>query len=382
MWSSLIAATGGRLSGVVSALLPGFVPAAVAPARHERIKSCVGALLGLFLTEWLCRQALGAFNPWFIAPMGASAVLLFAVPSSPLAQPWSIIGGNLVSAVVGVACARWIPDPGLAAAVAVSLAIAAMFALRCVHPPGGAVAVTAVFGGAAVTKLGFAFAVFPVAVNSMLLLVVALIFNNAMRRRYPHRPHEQGNIHRTADPMPADRIGFNRADLDAVLAARGEFLDIDPEDLEDILVAAELRAYRRRFGEVRVADIMSRDVVTIDADSRVGEAWKLLTTHRLQSLPVISRKHGQLVGIVTLADLVSTQRGGAGLLRDGIVRDAMMTRVPVAQPEQPMVELARSLLEQGLHHMPVVDERHRLIGMVTQSDLVGALIRSRGEGKG
>jgi CBS domain-containing membrane protein len=55
---------------------------------------------------------LQGFNPWFVAPMGASAVLLFAVPASPLAQPWSIIGGNLVAATVGVACARWIPEPG------------------------------------------------------------------------------------------------------------------------------------------------------------------------------------------------------------------------------------------------------------------------------
>ena len=76
--------------------------------------------------------------PLLVAPMGASAVLLFAVPASPLAQPWSIIGGNLVSATVGVACASWIADPVGAGALAVALAICAMFALRCVHPPSGA----------------------------------------------------------------------------------------------------------------------------------------------------------------------------------------------------------------------------------------------------
>jgi CBS domain-containing membrane protein len=79
-----------------------------------------------------------------VAPMGASAVLLFAVPASPLAQPWSIVGGNLVSATVGVACATWISDLVDAAALAIALAICAMFALRCVHPPSGAVALTAV----------------------------------------------------------------------------------------------------------------------------------------------------------------------------------------------------------------------------------------------
>jgi len=70
--------------------------------------------------------------------MGASSVLLFAVPASPLAQPWSIVGGNFVSALVGIGCAHWIPDPALAATLAVGLAIIAMFQLRCLHPPGGA----------------------------------------------------------------------------------------------------------------------------------------------------------------------------------------------------------------------------------------------------
>jgi CBS domain-containing membrane protein len=107
----------------------------IAASRRERIKSCIGALIGLFLTEWICRHFLQGFNPWFVAPMGASAVLLFAVPASPLAQPWSIIGGNLVAATVGVACARWIPEPGLAAGVAVAVAIALMFQLAaCTRP--------------------------------------------------------------------------------------------------------------------------------------------------------------------------------------------------------------------------------------------------------
>src|SRR5450830_1606221 len=85
-----------------------------------------------------------AATVWLIAPMGASAVLLFAVPASPLAQPWSIIGGNLVSALVGVSYAKLVAEPALAAALAIALAIACMFALRCIHPPSGAVALTAV----------------------------------------------------------------------------------------------------------------------------------------------------------------------------------------------------------------------------------------------
>ncbi|AJG18223.1 putative transmembrane protein [Cupriavidus basilensis] len=355
------------------AWLRAFAPTPIAAGRRERVKSCLGALVGLLLTEWISRHLLGGFNPWFIAPMGASAVLLFAVPASPLAQPWSIIGGNLVAALIGVACARWIPEPGLAASVAVALAIVAMFQLRCVHPPSGAVAITAVFGGHAVTQLGFGFVVMPVAVNSMLLLLVALLFNNLMRRRYPHRPVEHANPHRTADPLPSERVGFNRSDLDEVLKARGEFLDIEEDDLEDILVAAQLRAYRRHFGDVRCVDIMSRDVVTVQPGQSALEARALLFKHGIQALPVVDAQR-RLLGMLGLADLLAARNGAEGQVRAGTAKDLMHTSMATARAEQPMVELARAFSNGGLHQVPVVDAQRRLLGIVTQSDLIAALL--------
>ena len=104
--------------------------------------------------------------PLLIAPMGASAVLLFAVPSSPLAQPWSIIGGNTVAAIVGVTAAHFISAPVLAASIAIGVAIGAMFTLRCIHPPSGAVALTAVLGGPVITSMGYRFVLWPVLLNS------------------------------------------------------------------------------------------------------------------------------------------------------------------------------------------------------------------------
>ena len=98
--------------------LRSFLPAPLAIGQREIWLGCIGAGLGLLGTEWLSHQVLGHANPWFIAPMGASAVLLFAVPASPLAQPWSIVGGNLVSALIGVSCALWLGPTGLAAGMA------------------------------------------------------------------------------------------------------------------------------------------------------------------------------------------------------------------------------------------------------------------------
>lgn len=171
---------------VFSNWLRSFVPPPLAVSKREIFYSCLGALIGLMFAEWLSHYVLGDVNLWFVAPIGASAVLLFAVPASPLAQPWSIIGGNLVAGIVGVFCAQHFAfNLGLGIAVAVATAIGFMFILRCLHPPSGAVAMTAVMGGPAIHALGYQFVIWPVLVNSLFLLVLALIFNNVLRHRYP-----------------------------------------------------------------------------------------------------------------------------------------------------------------------------------------------------
>jgi CBS domain-containing membrane protein len=87
--------------------------------------ACAGSLFGILLVGLISYALLPheAHTIWLIAPMGASAVLLFAVPSSPLAQPWSIMGGNLWAAFIGVSCAKLVQEPALAAALAIALAI-------------------------------------------------------------------------------------------------------------------------------------------------------------------------------------------------------------------------------------------------------------------
>jgi len=237
----------------MSDLLPwlkGFLPQPLLAPGGGRLVAWFGGGGGLRFTEWTGRMAFGEANPGFIARMGASAVLLFAVPASPLAQPWSIVGGNLVSALVGVTCAILIPNQAAAAALAVALAIAAMFFLRCLHPPGGAVAFTAVLGGPAVHSLGYKFAFSPVAVNSLFMVLAALAVNNLLRHhRYPHQAHPAGNRHGTADPNPSERLGFTRADLDAAVKAYDELLDVSEDDLLLYLGLREA-AHQRLFAGV------------------------------------------------------------------------------------------------------------------------------------
>ena len=133
---------------MLPAWLRSLWPAPVAVSGRERARMVVGALLGILATALLSHLLPPTAGlTWIVAPMGASAVLLFCLPASPLAQPWPVVGGNAVSALVGVACAALLPQPDLAAAAAVALAIGAMLLLRCLHPPGGAAALLVAVNG-------------------------------------------------------------------------------------------------------------------------------------------------------------------------------------------------------------------------------------------
>ena len=370
-----------------------LLPAKTSVSRAELVRSCAGALLGILMTGLVSAQVLGptAAAVWLMAPMGASAVLLFGVPASPLAQPWSIVGGNLVAALIGVSCSQLIGAPVVAAAAAIFLAIAAMFALHCLHPPSGAVALTAVLGGAQVHEAGYGFVIAPVGLNTALLVVVALLYNNLTGRRYPH-PQQVGvqHPHHTADVAPSERLGFSSEDLLAVLKDYNQVLDVSADDLEALFHQIEMRAFSRRFGDTRCSQIMSKDIVAVAYTTGLAEAWRLMRIHAVQGLPVIDGKR-HVIGIVTRsdflhhADLLDYHSLGSrlrALLRrtarfssgtHEIVGQIMSAPVKTARDTTPIVELVPLMSDVGHHHIPIVDSDQRLVGMVTQSDLVAAL---------
>lgn len=164
-------------------------PAADNTSHLEKWLSSLGGLfgvLGVMLVSPALLAAPAASLSLIVASMGATAVLLFAMPHGHMSQPWPVLGGHLVSAAIGVACARWLPDMQLAAALAVALAIGLMHYLRCLHPPGGATALTAVIGGDSIHALGFQFLATPVLANLAMILLIAVLFNYAFPwRRYP-----------------------------------------------------------------------------------------------------------------------------------------------------------------------------------------------------
>lgn len=365
-----------------------LLPANPPLSLPERVRSGLGAFAGILLTGLVCRAALGPGSAWpaLVPPMGASAVLLFGVPASPLAQPWPVIGGNIVAALVGVTAAMLVADPFWAAALAIGIAIGLMMTFRCVHPPSGAVALTAILGGPAIRDLGYGFVLWPVLANSVLMVAAALVYNNLAGRRYPHVQPA---------PVPASagmsrRIGFTSDDLDAVLRNHDQLLDITRGDLEEILHRTELQALARRSGRTTCAEIMSADVVGIAPDAALGEAFRRLRAHRIKVLPVVGGD-ARVLGIVTQTDLLDKAvwdgaGPGPGLLdrlglargrgptRDGRVEDVMTRPVETVRPETTVADAVRRMSDHRLHHLPVVDAQGRLVGIVAQSDLIVALL--------
>lgn len=353
----------------------------LATRPRELLRATLGAALGLTLSALLCQLVFGsAVATLLIGPVGASAILLFAVPSGALAQPWSIFGSYLVSACVATLVAQLGGHSIEMAALAVALSLAGMFVLRCVHPPGGAVALCVVLAGPALQALGER-AVLPVMLNAVSLLAVALLYNNLTGVRYPKRALPQVNLHHTSDRAPDLRIGYTDADLDAALEEFGGFVDLTREDLTQLIDQVEGSALRRSMGAIHVRDIMSRDLRCATPETRVREALDLLHEHRLRVLPVLDPAH-QLVGIVTLTDLANFigRSGSFRLLRRGggeksPLSEVMTSPVIAVPPHLHITELVPMLSGQGLHCLPVV-EQGKLIGLVTQTDLIAALHRS------
>lgn len=381
------------MKSTLEKLLPYFMAEPVPLSTGEKLRSGLAAFGGILAVGLISSHFISGLGlPLMVASMGASAVLLFAASHSPLAQPWPLIGGNLLSAVVGVTCSRLVHDPALAAAIAVSLSIVVMLLTHSLHPPGGAVSLIPVLGGEGVHALGYHFVLLPVGLNVLVIFVAALAINNLLPgRRYPARPRQmRDEIHRHDDPSAMSRLGVSQADLHSALKDFNAFLDVSEDDLGQIYRMAGMHAYRRKMGEIRCADIMSRDLVTAEFGTDLEEAWAQLRYHKIKAIPVVDRAR-RVIGIVTLVDflkradlktydnfqekLIKFIRRTSGVTSDKaeVVGQIMASPVHTAREDAHIVELVPLLSENGLHHIPIVNAENRLVGMVTQSDLIAAL---------
>lgn len=347
------------------ATLRKFGPVMAAPHAPEVIRAALGAALGLLACD-LVLSALsggGFAHLALIAPFGASAFLIFAVPNSPLAQPFSVVAGNTLAALAALATLAVIPQPLLAAPIAVALAIAAMGATRSFHPPAGAVALATVIAASGPTPPGLSFALSPVGLGSALLVLAGILWNRATGRVYPFRQPAPNPAHGTRDTAPDRRLGLTPPELAHLLDRLRMTPNIGVEDLARVITAAEAEIAAHHLGDLTAADIMSRDLVTVAPQTPLPTLAQEFRTHRFKTLPVTEGP--RFLGLLDQSALL-------GLTDPATTAADLVTPVETARPETGAARLLDLLADGRQQAVPILTDG-ALAGLVTRSDLIALL---------
>jgi len=360
------------------------------------VKAKLLSLLACFCSIFFIALVTKIVFPWpgypmIIASMGASAIILFFIPGSPLAQPWPFVGGQLVSAVVGITCAINITETSTAAATAVGVSGLLMLLMRCMHPPGAATSLAPIMAGSSITSLGYSFVIVPVGINVLSMLVLAVVINRwVMKRDYPSPLPKKKQTKSFTVKEPGRHIGFSEQDLALALDDSDVFVDMTHADLSVLLTQVESNAFKRIKGQILCSDIMVKDVITVEYGTEVEQAWEIMRSRKLKALPVIDRGR-RVIGIITWNDFfkfidLSVYGSFQEKIRTFIRRTAdvsttkpesvgyiMSSTVETLTDTTHIAELISLMSTQGHRQIPIVDSERRLVGMVYQANLIAAL---------
>ncbi|AGT09765.1 HPP family protein [Paracoccus aminophilus] len=358
-----------------------------APGR-EMVRASFGAFAAVLVVGLFLRVT-GLGSPHglhLIAPFGASSFLLFAVPNSPLAQPWSAIVGNGVAAIAGVAAALWIPNYELSLAAALGGAILLMHLTRALHPPGGAVALTAALSPEMIRDTGFDFVLSPVMLGTAMLVALAALYASLTGRRYPFRQTEPAHEPEPEEEPQRDPLGLTREELGHLLSDFRQSANIGVEDLARLIAAAEDRAAAMRLGTLTCGDIMTRNPATVDVQTTLPQVAELFAKLAFTALPVTDGDRN-FRGMIFQIDLIrrgvednqadrrrmqSAVRSLFGLSRGVAAQDLMRSEGPRLAPDTPAFALLPILAEGVREAVPIL-ESGRIIGIVTRTDLLARL---------
>lgn len=349
--------------------LRGFGPTIPRPTATEALRAALGAGIGLFLTGillYLITPTPSLLNaPLLIAPFAASAVLVFAVPNSPLAQPWAVIVGNSTAALIGLLAARAIPYALPAAAVAVLLTLLTTAALRATHPPAGAAAMASVLAYHPDAPTPLIFALHPVLTGSALLVLTGLLWNRSTGRAYPLR-QTPPPPHGTSDHRPERRSTPSAESLGIALQNLRLGANIGVEDLSRLISAAEAETVAHRLGQTTAEALMSQDLITALPDTALPDLVKAFRDHRFKSLPICDAD-GHYAGCLTIDALI-------GLSDPALTASALANPlIRTAQTTTPVSDLIDLLADGHQQTVPIL-HGPRLVGLVTRSDLIALLI--------
>jgi CBS domain-containing membrane protein len=283
-----------------------------------------------------------------------------------------------------------VADPVLRVGLAVGLAITATILCRAVHPPSGAVAMTAALSPDTIAHLGFWFALAPIAIGTTILVFLAIIYARITGRHYPFRQFDDPNKHKTEDRDPSERLGLSEQELASILEHYRQSFNLGIEDLARLIGAAELQAAAHSSGPVTADDIMSRNLITVAPDTSLGKIADLFRQHRFTSLPVVG-PDAKYLGVIFHLHLISQAREDALRLDRGywaamkrlLDRDAgkrmtaadiMSMTGPRARTNTPLGALLPMMAETDTDAVPVIEDG-KIVGIVTRTDLVAALAR-------
>jgi len=359
-------------------------------SRKEKTIAAFAGFAAILATALMTRAWAGQQAAVLVASMGASAAILFAIPSSPLAQPWPFAGGQIVSALTGVVCAAYIDYIPLAAATAAGSAILLMLLLRCLHPPGAATALAPVLAGNQTALPDFDFVLAPVCVNVLLMLISAWLINRlVLRRDYPVRIQAADKITRQ-EKTQDNLVGISRSDVEQVTRSFNHFLDIGNEELLQLFTRLQLLSFQKQAGSVTCGDIMLSDVVTVEYATEVEEAWALMYERQIKVLPVLDKSR-RVIGIVTRYDFLKNLKlvphrsfqekwlafvkrtPGDTTDKPEAIGHIMTRNVQTLPAKADIAELLPLIVNEGHHHIPVIDDDGRFLGMVFQSRVLSAL---------
>jgi CBS domain-containing membrane protein len=234
------------------------------PIKHRQILIPAAAALFAIMVVGTVSDSLlqgSGLTHFMIASMGASSLLLFVIPTSPISQPWALFGGQMVSGVIGTTLALTVADISIAAALAVSLSLIAMMYMRCLHPPGGATALIPILLGPEIHEIGFVFVVTPIFINTVILLGISLFVNRVILNRHyasqslpePEETQRQTNAIIQSSP-------FSKEDLEYAFQKMDTFVDVNAEDLFRIYSHATAHAEERGAHVPCLRKVCSRKV--------------------------------------------------------------------------------------------------------------------------
>ena len=357
-------------------------------SHQEIILSSATALIAIALVTWISSQFLSQTTvPYIVASMGASTVLLFAVPSSPMNRPWALLVSHIVSAIVGMSCALYIPNLLIAIPLAVAGALLAMHYLRCLHPPGGATALLIVLAGPEVHQLGYQFVLTPIALNAAILLLAVRTLNFLLQLRQEKDKYESPTAwleqqHTDISFKPP----FETEDLQSALNELDTFIDVKQEQLYQLYTLANHHHHQRSLGDLRCSDLMISNPVAAEYGTSLEEAWQWLGQYHISAIPVVDRAQ-HVIGILTLDDFIEhagnapdkTLEERIQLLikatpelhsnKPEVVGQIMTQPVITAPDSSKVAELLPLLDSKKIHHIPIINDRQKLVGVLSRKQI-------------